>query len=59
MNANAYASASATVGDVGLVADVGGEVGIAAGATPNTIKASMNVQAHASATGTVGPVVLN
>ena len=56
MNANSYASLSATVGDVGLVADVRGEVRIAADATPNTIKASMNVEAHASATGTVGPV---
>ena len=49
MNVEANASASATVGDVGLV----GEVGIAADATPNTMKASMNVEAHASATGMV------
>ena len=47
MNAKAYASALATVGDVGLVGDVGGEVGIAAAATLKAVNASMNAKAYA------------
>jgi hypothetical protein len=51
-------SASATVGGAELECDVGGEVWIAAAATLKAVNASMNVEANASASATVGDVGL-